>query len=222
MFEILFILFIIGLFLPKFKKTPNFQETPKEEDYNNIPYLDKMSLSLLNDLIETYIKRDTILENMNNEIFIGDHKKLRRENFPEYISENIVKFAIYKKYKIMPNWNVSSGDLELVKKNKKIKIEVKAFSSSGPSSFGPTEKWDHIYFVDCLRYKEKYFIVYEIKLSNIHKKWKNIKINKKQTYHDVCKKEKRPRIHFNHIIKQIGKRNYSIIFQDYFDSNLIL
>jgi len=60
------------------------------------------------------------------------------DNFPSHISENIVKFALFKKYNIMPNWDTKTGDLDLFN----LKIEVKGFSSTGPSSFGPTEEWD--------------------------------------------------------------------------------
>ena len=49
--------------------------------------------------------------------------------------------------------------------------------SDGPTSFGPSESWDYIYFVDCMDFENMNFKVYEIRLSNIHHTWKNIKIS---------------------------------------------
>jgi hypothetical protein len=54
------------------------------------------------------------------------------------------------------------------------RIEIKGFMSDGPCSFGPEERWDWIYFVDCKNCLEKQFSVYEIKLSNKSDKWRNI------------------------------------------------
>ena len=54
-------------------------------------------------------------------------KKRRNENFPSDISENIVKFAIAKKYGVMPCWDTDKGDLIIKKKNIFIQIEVKGF-----------------------------------------------------------------------------------------------
>lgn len=179
---------------------------------------DNMSLSLLQELLDRYIENDTFLDKVNKEHFSNNHKKVRRENFPEHISENLVKFAFYNKYKMMPSWNCS-GDLEIeLYNNQTLKLEIKAFSSTGPSSFGPTERWHYIYFVDCLKYKEKYFKIYEIKLSNENPHWNSIKINKTETYLDVCNQKKRPRISFDKLIEQLHEDHYSIIFDGYFEN----
>ena len=49
--------------------------------------------------------------------------------------------------------------------------------SDGPSSFGPTEAWDIIYFVNCKKFLDKKFKIYEIKLSNKSEIWRNIRIS---------------------------------------------
>ena len=115
----------------------------------------------------------------------------------------------------MPNWNIKNGDLIFDNK----KIEVKGFCSNGPSSFGPSESWEYIYFVDCCDYLNKKFKVYEIKLSNYSKEWKNIKINSKQTYEDMTKLKNRGilKIHFNKIKEQIDKY-IKLIFDDNIDN----
>lgn len=148
--------------------------------------------------------------NNNNNLNI---KKIRNENFPSDISENIAKFAICKKYKIMPNWDIKPGDLRIDKKNvPTLKLEIKGFMSTGPSSFGPTEKWDRLYFVDCRNHLSFIFVVYEINLKNDSDKFKNISISKTETYHEVCKKKKRARASFFNIIKPQLQDHCKIIF----------
>ena len=85
----------------------------------------------------------------------------RHLNFPSEISENLVRIFIKNKSGDDVIWNTKSGDL--YNKTKKKIIEVKAFSSSGPTSFGPTEKWDKIYFVD-LRHILKCIDINKIKV----------------------------------------------------------
>jgi len=128
---------------------------------------DGISLDIIDKLLNQYISNYNFLEEINKKL---TDKKCRHENFPSHISENIVKFAIFKKYKTMPNWNTKKGDLTLLHRQ----IEVKGFSSDGPTSFGPSENWDWIYFVDCKDFKNKNFIVYEIKLSNKNEDWRKI------------------------------------------------
>jgi hypothetical protein len=128
---------------------------------------DSMNLDILNNLLDNYIDNFNKLKEINKKL---SNKKCRNENFPSHISENIAKFAIYKKYGIMPNWDTEKGDLVILEKQ----IEVKGFMSDGPSSFGPTENWNWIYFVDAKDFLKKNFKIYEIKLSNKNNIWKNI------------------------------------------------
>lgn len=141
-------------------------------------------------------------------------KKIRMSNFPSHISENIVKFAFYKKYKVMPSWDTKSGDLIVDNPYcKKIQIEVKGFlrKDSGPISFGPKEKWNRIYFVDASKMLNNIFKVYEFKLSDTNIQWQNLMVNSKETYKDHCEQKRRPRILFKKLCKQL-ENNYSIIF----------
>jgi len=158
---------------------------------------DKMSIQFVDDMLNQYNQKLLFNQEINKQL---SKKKIRNENFPSEISENIVKFCLYKKYKIMGCWDTNEGDLILLNN----KIEVKGFMSSGPSSFGPTETWDRIYFVDCKDTLNKNFKVFEIKLSNNNIKWKNIKLNKTQTFDEQCCEKRRPRLAFEEIQKQLG------------------
>lgn len=166
---------------------------------------DYMTKEMIVELLDKYIDNYRFLQQINRKLSI---KKCRMDNFPSHISENIVKFAILKKYNVMPNWDTMSGDLQLFN----MKIEVKGFSSNGPSSFGPTEEWDLLYFVDCTDFTNKNFKVYEIRLSNKSTSWKNIKVSKKETIHDQNIQKRRPHIQFSSIRSQIDQ--CTIIFDN--------
>jgi hypothetical protein len=126
------------------------------------------------------------------------HRKIRLPNFPEFISETIVRRIIQniegKKCK-----KASTGDLQIVKEGVNKRVEVKCFTSTGPSSFGPTECWDVIYFLDARNFLNHKFTCYKIKLSNKSKEWRKLKMNKTTTYAQQCKMGRRPRIGFEKI-----------------------
>jgi len=135
-------------------------------------------------------------------------KKCRLPNFPEDISENLVKYIIKYKLGFLPKQCSKSGDLIYDDK----KIEVKCFASSGPSSFGPTEKWTEIYFLDARDFINENFKLFQIKLSNDDLEWRNIKVSKTQTFFEQCIQKRRPRICFNLIRKQLSKDKVICIF----------
>lgn len=130
-------------------------------------------------------------------------RKIRQPNFPSEISENIAKYALIKKYGWNVSWDTKSGDLNRLTPEKIFKIEVKGFSSDGPISFGPKENWDYICFVDCKNFYKKQFIVYFSDFSNIHKIWKKLKINKKESFKKQVLKGRRPRAIFKKIKSSI-------------------
>ena len=123
--------------------------------------------------------------------------KTRAPIMPEHISENIIKFTIMK-YENIENcsWNCS-GDLTV----NNDKIECKSFSSIGPMSFGPTEKWKILYVLDSTNWFNDSFKLFKIKLSNDSDKFKNIKINKNQTFNEQCVQKRRPKISWNELKK---------------------
>tara|TARA_Y100000816_G_scaffold185932_1_gene134974 strand:+ start:4658 stop:5263 length:606 start_codon:yes stop_codon:yes gene_type:complete len=169
----------------------------------NCTLKDGMNINMLEKCIESYKSTIEFEKMINNSLC---NKKIRLSNFPSHISENIVKFVLFKKYKIMPTWDTDKGDLIFSFLKKIIRIEVKGSIdlSNGPPTFGPTENWDFIYFVDGLNNSIKKYKVYEVKLSNISIQWKNMKVNKTQSYEDQCKQGRRPRLTFSEIQKQLG------------------
>lgn len=157
---------------------------------------DNMSIEIVEILLDNYIKTFDLIKNINKSL---SKKKIRNQNFPSEISENIVKFVLCKKYKVMPSWDTNEGDLTILNK----KIEVKGFMSTGPLSFGPSENWSLLYFVNAIDFQKKNFKIYEIKLSNNDTLWSNIKINKNESYKDQCNQGRRPRLSFDILQKQM-------------------
>lgn len=165
---------------------------------------------------EETIKLLDLFVNYCNErikIYSSKKKKNRLPNFPEDVSENIVKFIINDKLKISSTKSMLGCDL--VYKNEK--YEIKCFSSSGPSSFVPKERWDKLFFLDATNFVDKKFKLYQINLSSDDEIWKNIKVNKFQTYEEQCTQGRRPHICFNLIKKQLSKDYIKCIFNGIFN-----
>lgn len=163
---------------------------------------DHYSFEIMNVCLDKYNRDLQFNANLNR---LMSKKKKRNENFPSDISENIAKFAIFKKYGIMPCWDTDKGDLVIQKMGLFKQLEIKGFMSGGPSSFGPTESWDILYFVDARDCVHKNFKVYEIKLSNKNKIFRNIKLSKKETYGDIADSGRRPRGCFDTLFQpQLG------------------
>ncbi len=178
---------------------------------------DGISFDLLSRLINSYSDYISSQHECNKNL-TRKNKKIRMCILPSEISENIVKFAIFKKYNVMPSWDTESGDLELYN----LKIEIKGsinLLNSGPCSFGPSENWDIIYFIDAKHMNDNKYDIWEIKLSNASDIWKSIKVNKTQTYEDQCKQKRRPRINFNQLIQQVPKKYISIMHYDHNDNS---
>lgn len=174
---------------------------------------DNFKLEVIDELLNKFIIFNDVIDNTNLLLGINCKKKIRKLNFMSEISENIVKLAIRKKYGVCPMWDTKSGDLYICSK----KIEVKGFSSDGPSSFGPTEDWHWIYFIDCKKYKEKHFIIYEIKLSNKSDIFRNIKISSSDTFGKIADANQRGKLRgaFETIFKKQLGNNCNMIFNGY-------
>lgn len=105
-------------------------------------------------------------------------------NFPEIISENLIKFYI-QDFENRNCINSKSGDLQINNSDGKLpsKIEIKCFTSQGPTSFGPTEKWEEIYFLDAINIFENGIIkIYKCNLPNDSFVWQNLQFNKNETF----------------------------------------
>ena len=133
---------------------------------------------------------------------------IRHANPPEDITENIAKFII-QNYDNDPSvkWAKSigkKGDIYSEKYPEDMQPEVKAFTSDGPSSFGPVKKFGVIYFLDLRGWMSDSFILWKVHVTNDSPEWKNMKMNKTQTHEDQCDEGKRPRISWDNIYNQLG------------------
>lgn len=143
-------------------------------------------------LFEAYKNYCVVRENIYGE------NTARLPNFPEDVSENIVKFLLRK----IMNRDCNKAKVgDLVSDGKK--IEVKCFVSNGPSSFGPTEEFDELYFVDARKFKESFFEIYKVDLTSQSEAWNNIQVSKASTMLQQKNQKRRPRISFMEIRKQI-------------------
>ena len=150
-------------------------------------------------------------------MFIEWHKKtqeiidttglpIRHQNLSEDISENIIKFIIINyDNDISCKWSKAinkNGDLC---SDKYTMIEVKSFTSCGPTSFGPRKKFDVLYFLDMRKHTQECIILWRLNLSSESAEWKNLKMSKKQTIEDQCHEGRRPRIGWDCIYSQLQK-----------------
>lgn len=171
-------------FITQWKKM-NFKEIKVVFSKTVVFLMDKQTTKQYLDIYTQYILK---LKQLTKEYGV----QLRMPNFPEGISENLVKFFI-QDFEKRPCRNGSCGDLESDHK----RIEVKCFTSNGPTSFGPTETWHELYFVDARTIVEDGGVkIYKCAVANHSSIWQNLKMNKNETFGDKCKKGQRPRIHF--------------------------
>jgi hypothetical protein len=157
-------------------------------------------------------------------------------NLPQELSENIIIYVLRNLKEIDARWCKSigapvSGDgyipandfivkFKYTKTKVKVsieytgikKLEFKCFTSNGPCSFGPKEKWDTIYFLDGLNYQDYKFKLYEIPLSNVSEEWKKLKVNKTETFADHALVGRRPRLKFDDILSQLSN-NCQLIWE---------
>ena len=178
---------------------------------------DNYSYAILLTCINQYLTELNFTRKINNKLSV---KKRRNPNMPSDISENIAKFAIAMKYNVMPCWDTDKGDIVIHKKNLFKQIEVKSFMSNGPTSFGPCS-WDWLYFVDARDIRNLKFKVYEVKLSNNSPTFRNILVNKTETFGQQIDQGRRPRGVFDNIFKPQLAHHCKLIFHGHV-SNLLI
>lgn len=138
-----------------------------------------------------------------------DHK-IRSVNFPESLSELIIKIFINK----IENRNCLKAKIGDLICNEE-KIEVKCFTSNGPISFGPKENWNQIYFLDAINIFNinNNIKIYKCNLTNKDQLWLDIKINKNETFHDKCNRGCRPRLNFDSLQNQL-LNHITLVYND--------
>ena len=113
-------------------------------------------------------------------------KKIRNNNFPEFISEHLVLYHLRNKFNLDVDWDIKKGDLVL---NKTDKLEVKCVASKGPMSFGPSQDWVNLYILDITN--QLNCIIYKI---DSKESFFNVKVNKNETIRQQSEQKRRPRI----------------------------
>jgi hypothetical protein len=147
--------------------------------------------------------------------------KSRLPNMPEEVSENIAKFIVQNHMNdqtaLWPKG--TKGKVKLpgdLRSDSFGRLEVKCFTSTGPISFGPTEAWDTLLFLDATDWRNDRFVMYGVSLANNDPLWEAVQISKKQTYGDQCKAQRRPRIGWGALSPQITS-NCTKVFDGTFD-----
>lgn len=135
--------------------------------------------------------------------------KNRLPNFPESISENIVKFILHKQGREDVTWITKRGDLQ---DGQGRQLEVKCFTSDGPSTFGPKEAWDEIYFLDASDWLNDHFVCWKVSLKNTDEAWCQFKVSKTQTFGDQCQQKRRPRMAWHLIQAQLPPEKIEKVF----------
>lgn len=131
---------------------------------------------------------------------------VRRHGMRAELSENIVKFVIHSRGDTTCTWGGVNGDLRSAVENIQ---EVKSITSiNSPTSFGPTQPWNVIYFLDASNWREDLFIVYRISLPNTHTFWKTLPMNKKETKGEQSDDKRRPRTVWNTNIKPLLEKEF--------------
>lgn len=156
------------------------------------------------------------IENLYNSY--NNYKKIlnkfgsRSPNFPEILSENIIRLLLLNtKYFNSVEVITCGKNGDLISEHGK--IECKCFSSTGPISFSPTPNWKFLCILDFIN-KEN-IKIYIVNIASNSDKWNNININKKETFKDKCKLGQRPRLGWEYLYKQI-QNDTTILFNDSF------
>lgn len=173
-----------------------------------------------NEILNDKYDEQILIERTQNfkKMYISDQElinkglPIRHQNTPEDITENIVKFisrklendkscvwckGIDKKYGL-------TGDLYSNKYDKTTPIEVKSFTSSGPSQFGPDKKFGVLYFLDLRKWLNNEIILWKVNLNHLSDEFKNIKVSKTQTMGEQFLEGRRPHISWDNIHPQIS------------------
>ena len=172
--------------------------------------LEGVTLSHVRKLLETYLEYTRTIDEMNNDILRKNKysKMCRRPNPPSEVTEHMALFAWHSKFGTYPVWAIKGGDLKLCdmktpKHRCLTQIEVKAFTSDGPISYGPKEKWNVIMYVD-LRdlIKNQTLKVYLVNETNTSKLFRNLPVKKptdteKGTFGEQRERGRRPRLCFD-------------------------
>lgn len=171
--------------------------TTKPDKKKAIVPAKSVSKGVIKQYLQNYLEQCKIIEGIN-----CSKRRVRRPNFPEVISEHIVYYYLVKNEPGDFAWDIQSGDLTRELDGNVLKIEVKCTSSDGPLSFGPTQHWDELFFVDASRFEKSSFTIYKVNCNKEH--FHGLKVNNEQTIGEQSDQMRRPRISFVKLRRQLG------------------
>jgi len=176
--------------------------------------VDKYSKEILREQYELH--KNYVISRKNSSKLLNF--KIRLPCIPEDISENMIKFIIHKRGDVTSSWNCKGDLLSSIEG----KQECKCFTSTGPISFTPSSEWDSIYFLDATNWlsDNDNFKLYKFPYKRTSDEWKNIKVNKNQTFEDQSLQGRRPRINWSGLYPQI-KEKCSLIFEGSFEDIIV-
>lgn len=205
---------LINLLNGEVKKEQKKENKPKPKPKNKKETTDKYTEEILKE--RYYAHKEYVTK--TKEFIEKTEINIRLPCIPEDISENIIKFIIHNKLGDKTSiWNTKTGDLFSQNEGKQ---ECKCFTSDGPLSFTPSSEWDVIYFLNAKDWINDNYVLYKINLQRNSEVWKNIKINKTQTFEDQCKQGRRPRMNFDLLQKQL-KEHCLKVFEGNFENIFI-
>lgn len=196
------------------------------------------TVQIINEILNDIYDENTLKSRFINfkNMYIADEQliknglPIRHQNTPEDITENITKFIIrnYEKdtscvwCKGVDKKYGLTGDLYSNKYEKTAPIEVKSFTSNGPSQFGPDKKFGVLYFLDLRKWLNDTIILWKVNLNYLSDEFKSIKVNKTQTMGEQLLEGRRPHISWQSIQPQIPEfceKIYEGTFEGIFTSN---
>lgn len=142
----------------------------------------------------------------------GSTKHCRVPNFPESVSEPMVYLAMKKKGRDARYFEVATGDLTEGINNDK--IESKASCGNGPSSFGPTEHWKRLAYINV--YNHTHCRIRIIDIPDMDDCFQKLVLSKRtgRTYADYCRNKCRPRFDLDKFITEhVKNEEISTIYE---------
>ena len=132
--------------------------------------------------------------------------QIRNPNFPEHISETFCAYVLKHIDGMDDISRECEGDLT---SSRSPVIEVKTFSSDGPSSFGPDKRWNLIVFLDARNPSN--WKVWKSDRCN-REQLDTVRVNRNATFGDQARQGRRPRMTFDDIKNQLPEGTFTEIF----------
>jgi hypothetical protein len=203
-------------------KTQRNPRKPKVQEQNILIKEDVYTADILRNRYNRFQSDSIYLTELINKTGLP----IRHQNPPEDITENIAKFII-QNYDNDPSCKWAKGmgmkgDLYSEKYSMESPPEVKAFTSNGPSQFGPKKKFGVLYFLDLRKWLEDQIVLWRVNLTDESPEMKKIKMNKTQTHEEQCSEGRRPHISWDKLYPQISEhcvKIYEGTFEGIFNVN---